>query len=328
MPSAPSNASGTYQPDSRIDLPPLYEWPPRPLAALRWLFSGVLFPWGFFFLALAFVSWFYLTPSLETMAEIKPGWIVLIWLRNAILLSLVAGSLHWWLYMRRSQDREFKFNDQWLATDNKMFLWRNQVRDNMFWSLVSGVTIWTLFEALTLWIYAGGQMPIPGIGEHPIYFAVMAISVFFWSTMHFYFVHRFLHWQPLYKISHELHHRNVNIGPWTGLSMHPIEHLIYLSVFMLWWVVPVHPVIILLSGFFHAIGPSISHSGFDQVILKGKTRVSAGDWYHQLHHQYFNFNYGNTTTPFDKLFGSWHDGTPGSLQLQKTRIRNKRLGSA
>jgi len=52
--------------------------------------------------------------------------------------------------------------------------------------------------------------------------------------------------------------------------------------------------------------------------------LSLGDWYHQLHHQYFNFNYGNTTTPFDRLFGSWHDGTPESLQAQKSRIRNRR----
>jgi lathosterol oxidase len=327
MPSLTSNSGDSYKPDYQINVPPLYEWPPRPLAALRWLFFDMLFPWGFMFIGMAILSWYYLTPNMGTMAELKPGWIALIWLRNAVLLSLVAGTLHWWLYMRRSQDREFKFHHLWLATDNKMFLWRNQVWDNMFWSLVSGVTVWSLFEATTLWIYASGQLPILSISEHPIYFVVMTLAVFFWGTGHFYFVHRLLHWQPLYKISHELHHRNVNTGPWTGMSMHPIEHVIYLSVFMLWWIVPVHPVIILLSGFFHGIGPAISHSGFDQLVLKGKARVATGDWYHQLHHQYFNFNYGNITTPFDKVFGSWHDGTAESLQVQKTRIRSRRLGS-
>ncbi len=324
MPSALSNTSGTYQPDYRIDVPPLYEWPPRPLSALRWLFFDMLFPWGFFFIGIAFVSWYYLTPDLETMSELKPGWITLIWLRNAVLLSLVAGALHWWLYMRRSQNKKFKFNHKWLATDGKLFLWRNQVWDNMFWCLVSGVTIWTLFEAITLWIYASGRLPILSIGEHPVYFVAMLLGVFFWSTMHFYFVHRLLHWQPLYKVAHELHHRNVNIGPWTGISMHPVEHLIYFTIFMLWWVVPVHPIIILLTGIFQGISPAVSHCGFDQLVLKGNKSVSTGDWYHQLHHQYFNFNYGNTTTPFDKVFGSWHDGTPESSQAQKSRIRSRR----
>lgn len=205
-----------------------------------------------------------------------------------------------------------------------MFLWRNQVWDNMFWCLLSGVTIWSLFEAVTLWFYASGRLPILSISDHPVYFVLMLPGVFFWSTMHFYFVHRLLLWKPLYRIPHELHHRNVNIGPWSGISMPPVEHLIYFTVFMLWWVVPVHPVIILLCGFFQGISPAISHSGFDQIILNGKTRVSTGDWYHQLHQQYFNFNYGNPTTPFDKIFGSWHDGTPESLQQQKSRIRSRR----
>lgn len=324
MPTISATTDNHYKPDYRIESPPLYDWPPHPVAALHWLFFGMLFPWGFGFIALALVAWFYLTPSMATMSVLSPGWIALIWLRNAFLLSVVAGSLHWWLHIRRSQGQQFKFQRQWLATANQSFLWGNQVWDNMFWSLVSGVTFWTLFEAITLWIYASGKLPLVSIVEHPVYFATGLLCVFFWSTLHFYLNHRLLHWQPLYKISHELHHRNVNIGPWTGISMHPIEHVIYFTLFMLWWVVPVHPVIILLTGFYQGISPAISHSGFDQMILKGRTCVSTGDWFHELHHQYFNFNYGNTPTPMDKIFGSWHDGSAESLQLQKTRLRNHR----
>ena len=106
--------------------------------------------------------------------------------------------------------------------------------------------------------------------------------------------------------------------------MHPLEHVIYFSLFILWWFVPVHPVIIVLTGLFQAISPAFSHSGFDYIRITRNFRVSTGDWYHQLHHQYFNFNYGNTTTPFDKLFGSWHDGSRESLLQQKQRKRNRR----
>lgn len=324
MTNKPPDSNSPYKPDYRIDTPPLYRWPPRPLAALRWLFFDMLFPWGFFFIALATVSWFYLTPSMTTMSELKPMWIVLIWIRNAVLLTLVAGTLHWWLYTRHAQDKQYKFQQQWLATDNKLFLWGNQVWDNMFWSLVSGVTFWTFFEVITLWIYASGKLPFMGIAEHPVYFAAGLLAVIFWSTIHFYVVHRLLHWQPLYKISHELHHRNVNVGPWTGLSMHPVEHTLYFTLLMLWWVVPVHPIVILLTGFFQGISPAISHSGFDQIMFKGKARVGAGDWFHELHHQYFNFNYGNIPTPLDKVFGSWHNGSAESLQVQKARLRANR----
>ena len=323
MATEPYNPTGDYQPESTIDLPVLFAWPPRPLAAFRYVFFDMLFPWGYLYIAMAFVSWFYLTPALASMTEFAPGWIAAIWLRNAFWLTLVAGGLHWWLYMRRGQGSEFKFHERWLATDNKAFLWGDQVRDNLFWSIVSGVTICTAWEAVTLWIYANGHVAVPSIAAQPFYFVACVIGVFFWGTIHFYFGHRLLHWQPLYRISHELHHRNLNTGPWTGVAMHPLEHLVYFSVFPLVWLVPVHPVVIVLLSIYMLVGPAPSHSGFDYLRV-GNWRVSTGDWFHQLHHQYFSFNFGNTLSPFDKLFGSWHDGSKGSLQAQKQRMHERR----
>merc|ERR1711871_468691 len=48
-----------------------------------------------------------------------------------------------------------------------------------------------------------------------------------WRDFHFYFAHRFLHIRCLYKFVHVLHHRNKEIEPWSGLCMHPIEHLYF-----------------------------------------------------------------------------------------------------
>ncbi|MDH3669968.1 MAG: sterol desaturase family protein [Gammaproteobacteria bacterium] len=310
---------GGYQPPDPIEVPPLYAWPPRPLATLRWITTGLLFPWGLLFIALAVVAWNYLTPSLERMASLEVGWMALIWLRNAALLTLVAGGLHWWLYIRRAQDQAYMFNTRWLDTENRKFLFRNQARDNMFWSLVSGCTVWSFYESLTLWAYAEDRIPRVEWGDAPIYLAVMTIAVFFWSTLHFYLNHRLLHWPPLYRAAHELHHRNINIGPWTGISMHPLEHVIYFSVFFLWWVVPVHPVIVILTGFYQGISPAVSHSGFEQVVIGRRFRVTAGDHFHQLHHRYFEVNYGNTPTPVDRLFGTWHDGTSEAHEALKNR---------
>ncbi len=49
-----------------------------------------------------------------------------------------------------------------------------------------------------------------------------------------------------------------------------------------------------------------------------------GDWFDQLHHQYFNLNFGNTGAPLDAAFGSWHDGSKESLLVQKGRKRRQR----
>ncbi len=317
MPNAETGQK--YQPKT-IEVPPIYAWPPRPLAALRYLFTGMLYPWGFFYLALAFPTWWFLTPHLETMANLEPGWIALLWLRNCAFLCLLAGGLHWHLHKRRTQGSQYQMNRRHLSTSNTLFLWNNQVRDNMFWSIVSGVSVWTAFEAISYWVYASGHLPVI---DNPWYFIACIYLLFLWSTTNFYFVHRALHWPKVYKHVHKLHHRNVDIGPWSGISMHPIEHLLYFSPFVLWWFLPVHPIIIILTGFYQGLNPALSHAGFDYLNL-GRLQLKTGDWYHQLHHQYFNLNYGSTPAPFDKVFGSWHDGSEASLQVHKERMRDRR----
>ena len=263
-------------------------------------------------------------PSLDSMANFEFQWVALLWLRNCGFLILFAGGLHWHFHTRRAQKNQYEINRKPLPSTHKKFLWNNQVKDNMFWSIASGVTIWTAYEAISYWIYASGRLDV---NNSAWFFVVSLYLLFLWSTANFYTVHRIMHLKPIYKHVHELHHRNVDIGPWSGISMHPLEHLLYFSPFILWWFVPVHPVLIIITGFYQGLHPALSHSGFDYIQINGKLRLTTGDWFHQLHHQYFNLNYGNTTTPFDKLFGSWHDGSQQSLESQKKLMRNKRRQS-
>lgn len=314
MTDSNTSSEQKYQPKD-LEVPSIYACPPQPLKALRYLLVDLFYPWGVFYIALAFPTWWYLTPSMETMAVLEVGWIALLWLRNCAILLLLAGTLHWCLHQRKCQGQQYMLNRKWLSADNKMFLWRNQLWDNMFWSIASGVTFWTAWEATSYWFYASGRIESP---ENSWYIVPALYLLFLWSTTNFFFVHRFLHWQPVYKRVHERHHRNVNIGPWSGISMHPLESLVYFSPFILWWFVPVDPVIIVLTGFYQGLNPALSHSGFDYLKV-GKFRLKTGDWFHQLHHQYFNLNYGNTPAPLDKVFGSWHDGSKESLQAQKLR---------
>jgi sterol desaturase/sphingolipid hydroxylase (fatty acid hydroxylase superfamily) len=43
-----------------------------------------------------------------------------------------------------------------------------------------------------------------------------------------------------------------------------------------------------------------------------------------MHHRYFECNYGNLEVPWDKMFGSFHDGTDESHALfvnRKNRVK-------
>jgi len=319
-----------FEPEVPITTSPMFDWPPRPVATLRYLVKPVMLPYGVFWVALAALTWNYLTPSMERMASLHPRWILEIYLRNALILSAVAGALHLALYVRRAQQQRYKYNRQWMSTTNQEFLWTDQTRDNVFWSLVSGVAVWTGYESLTMWLYATDRIPQVEWSTGWPYLSALTVGAFLWSVTHFYLNHRLLHVRWFYDHAHYLHHRNVNTGPWTGISMHPLEHLIYFSVFVLWWVVPAHPFIVVLAGLFQGVSPAVSHSGFErfEVGRRGGRTTPGADYFHHLHHRYFECNYGNRPVPVDKLFGTFHDGTPEAHARMRQRMKARRGAQA
>ena len=55
---------------------------------------------------------------------------------------------------------------------SRKFLWNDQVRDNMFWTIVSAGTIWTGFEVLMHHAYARGFISFINPRENPVAFVV------------------------------------------------------------------------------------------------------------------------------------------------------------
>ena len=161
------------------------------------------------------------------------------------------------------------------------------------------------------------------IRTHPVSFVLLFFFIPFWSSFHFHFVHRLLHWRPLFKIAHVVHHRNVSLGPWSGLSMHPLEHLLYLSTVLIHVVIPTHPIHILFHMQWQSIGASVSHSGFEALTFRGVPLVGLTSFHHQLHHKYLDCNYGNPLVATDKWFDCDHDGTPEATLGVRRRQRDR-----
>ena len=142
------------------------------------------------------------------------------------------------------------------------------------------------------------------------------------QSFHFYWVHRTLHIPWIYKRVHSVHHRSVSIAPWSGFSMHPIEHLFYMSLLLVFFIIPAHPVHFLFMGFWLALATATSHSGYENIVLGEKAHLKIGTFHHQLHHRYFECNYGNTEMPWDNWFGSYHDGSVEATERVR-KIRKK-----
>jgi sterol desaturase/sphingolipid hydroxylase (fatty acid hydroxylase superfamily) len=316
------DAKGNYVPDRRNDFGPLFSWPTKPAAIGKWFVTSYLLSWQLLYFAVAAAVWFLATPDTDTMASLRPGWIVFVLGRNLVIVVAWYGLWHLLLYVRKMQDTRTKFNAKWPRASSR-FTFGDQTKDNVFWSLASGVPIVTAFEVVGLWLFASGRIAWLHWSEHPVWFVVIMLLIPIWRELHFYAIHRLIHVPALYKTVHSLHHRNVNPGPWSGLSMHPLEHLGYFSAMAIHWVVPSHPLHMLFNEFHLVMAPVPGHAGFEEVEVGGVALDTHG-YAHYLHHKYFEVNYSDGAVPLDRWFGSFHDGSPDAM----TRLRAKRSVAA
>ncbi|WP_008545059.1 sterol desaturase family protein [Bradyrhizobium sp. CCGE-LA001] len=314
---------GYWRPTRRPKRSPIFIWPARPKAFLLWLFGYLKYNSPYVLISL--VTWIYLTPSHETMREFGIGWVSLILLRNAALTILVYGGFHVVLYIQRRQQTDFKYNVKWPDSNNPTFLFGSQTVENVLWTMCSGVPVWTAYEVFAWWMFANGYIPYVHFHDHPFYFILLMLIVPMWHSLHFYVVHRLIHMGALYHIVHKVHHHNVNPGPWSGLSMHTFEHIIYFSSVLTHFLLPSNPLLAMFQLVRSALSPVLGHLGFDRVVTADEKLIDTDNYYHYLHHRYFEVNYGaDLIIPFDEWFGTAHDGSPEADQAMYERIKAKK----
>jgi lathosterol oxidase len=237
-----------WHPSVPLQMPPLFAWPPKPIESLKFIFGkGFMLSQMLIYVLLAIITWKYLLPPMEQWATFSVGWVAHVFLLNTFLSLFVAGGLHLYFHTFKKQGSVHKYERRDLARKNKAFLFNNQNKDNMFLSLTSGGVFWTAWQVLYMWAYANNYLPWTSFSSNPVWFVTLFLILAMWGSMHFYFVHRLIHWPPLYKVAHALHHKNVVIGPWSGLAMHPIEHFIYFSVAIGHLIIASHPIHLKIS---------------------------------------------------------------------------------
>jgi len=173
------------------------------------------------------------------------------------------------------------------------------------------------------------------------------LFVTYWREIHFYFCHRMIHpWTSgpisqapwwdlgalLYTHAHSWHHKSTNPGPWSGMSMHPVEHFFYFQCAWLPLVaaaVPalaVHPMHFLYALFHACIAPIAGHDGY--------AAPGGNSDYHYLHHAYLEGNYGVPFPfDFDRFFGSWVEPAwcdktrtkEGKISLRRAKLYGKHI---
>ncbi len=128
---------------------------------------------------------------------------------------------------------------------------------------------------------------------------------------YFYWVHRLMHQPKLFKIFHLVHHKSNNPTPWASLAFHPLEAIAEIAIIpVLVLIIPFHPIVLLAFATWSLLWNVVGHLGFE-LFPKGWVDHPILKWlntstHHNMHHHYFDDNYGLYFNWWDHWMGTNH----------------------
>ncbi len=317
------NKRGDFRPRDAIGLPPFVSSSHRRSWA-NW-FMDLLWPWNAVIIGISVFWWFVVVPDFETMKTFEFGWIARLFVAKWVALFLWMGVFEWRLYVQKKQDRRFKYNAKFPAEQPSDYFWfKSQNIDNFLRSMFVSVPICVAFEVVIFWAFANGHAQWVDASSWQVY---LALIVFFTGAFHesyFFFAHWAMHWKPFYDWCHTIHHNSINPSPWTSMSNHPVESALQFAPAFLYLLVPATPFLAMHHLNFVAFSALIGHIGFDKIELGESRAIDSDNLSHYLHHKHFEVNYcDNGVMPWDRWFGSFHDGTAEGDRLMGERHQRK-----
>ncbi len=189
--------------------------------------------------------------------------------------------------------------------------WR-QLRHELMFS-----TVWLWSAAVTATIgalavhLAGLRMNMDSGAHGPGDFALGLALMLVLYDGYFYAVHRALHWGPLWRYVHSVHHFSTSPNPLTQFQLSPIEQLASMPfVIGIGVLLPLSPLVLVTFSVLAIARSAIGHANveFFPRMITDSRRFSwiAFGTHHNLHHRDYVFNYAVFFTLWDRLFGTLH----------------------
>lgn len=314
------NKRGDWAPNEPAGVAPIWAMPPRLTKVLRWL-PHYFLPYDVIWLLSAFAWWHWVLPDVDTMKTLQWGWILKLLVANTVAVFAFFGIYELRLYIRRAQGTRFKYNGKWPADNRSDEFWfRSQTIDGMLRTMLFALPVWLVIQVAILYAFANGLVPWVAFADHPVYLVCLALAIPIIHETHFYLIHRLIHTPFLYRYVHSIHHNSVNPSPYSSLSMHPVELLLYLGMAFWHLIIPSNPILAMYQLHRAGFGAIPGHIGFDKIEIGTNTAVDTHAYIHYLHHKYFEVNYGDGLVPFDKWFGTFHDGTSEAEERMNKRF--------
>ncbi|TPK93581.1 sterol desaturase family protein [Mesorhizobium sp. B2-4-12] len=316
---------GNWAPHLRAAPAPIWHRPFNAKKVLAWI-PEFFWPWNTFHLATSLIWVNLLIPSWQSLASLSLLNYLWLYGLNAAGIFLFYGFFELRYYVQRKQQNRFKYNPKFPSdAPSDVFWFQSQNIDNFARSFFVTIPLWTVVEIVMLWVYANSWAVWLPWTTNWLYLSFLVLIAPAVHEVYFFFLHRAIHWPPLYKWVHSVHHNSINPSPWSSLSMHPVEGFLYHAEAWLHLLIPSNPVCAYFTLHGAGFGAVNGHLGFETFEITDKINLDSHSYVHYLHHKYFEVNYGGDgLVPLDKLFGTWHDGSKEADEVMKTRFRKKK----
>jgi len=234
------------------------------------------------------------------------------WMMTVVFYNLTAEFLTYgvWHYITHvlfwDDMKILKFNP-----DNQYLKFSSNLRREITFTTLGWLQS-SVLQCIMLRCWATGQVDyIHSLWERPLFVVGSLLFVTYWREFHFYWVHRLMHpWKKssyglkegdigafLYRHFHSLHHKSYNPGPFSGISMHPVEHFFYYTCAYLPFFITLHPLHFLYCLYHANISPIGGHDGLHYP--------GTGSTFHYIHHATYDCNYGvPELVDMDAVFGT------------------------
>lgn len=179
-----------------------------------------------------------------------------------------------------------------------------QVRHEMWISLCSIPFMASLMMPAALFAHRGYSKIYYTIDESTggwTYVAISSVLFFCFTDFMVYCLHRGLHHPVIYKHVHKLHHTYKYTTPFSSHAFNPCDGFGQgVSYYIFTFLLPLHNIQFILLFVFVNFWTISIH---DQVDFGNVFLNSTG--HHTIHHEQFNYDYGQYTTVWDRLGGTY-----------------------
>ena len=174
------------------------------------------------------------------------------------------------------------------------------------------------FDAALIMSFISGYLSIP----------IQVVTFIVFTDACIYWIHRFLHHKSIYKTLHKDHHKWKVPTPFASHAFHPMDGFLQSCPYHIYpFLFPLHKVTYLVLFVAVNFWTVSIHDGDYRVpdILKPFVNGSA---HHMDHHLFYNYNYGQYFTLWDRIGGSFRTPSSyvgeGPIEVIKEMQKNKK----